>query len=507
MTSIVFSTKTLVYPQKTSIILIEVDRMYFSTRGNECLTASQAIIKGLASDGGLFIFDKLPNIRFNEDFLKLDYKSLAKKILKAFLDDYTEEEISYCVESAYNDISFKDEEVSFDLTDSFGFLKLYNGPTFAFKDMALQILPYLLSVAKKKNNIKEHTVILTATSGDTGSAALCGFSALDDISVIVLYPHNAISKIQEAQMLSFNASNAISFAVDGNFDDCQRAVKDIFNTVRVPGVSLSSANSINIGRLIPQVVYYIYTYISLVNNKKIKYGEKINFSVPTGNFGNILACYIAKMIGTPINHIICASNKNNVLTDFFKSGEYNANRHFYVTNSPSMDILVSSNLERLLYLMTNDKVYVKSLMYDLNQNGFYKVNPSLLEKLKEIEASYVDEEKTEEGIRKLYQEKGILIDPHTSVAYMGFNDIIPKGYTICVSTASPYKFPIVVAKSLGINNNQDEFELIDNISKVTNILPDARILALKNVEIKPQVCKKNEIKEMVVRKVYEYAKN
>lgn len=480
--------------------------MYFSTRGNESITASQAIIKGLASDGGLFIFDKLPNIKFNESFLSYDYKTLAKKILLAFLDDYTKEEISYAVESAYNDSAFVNGEVTFDLTESFGFLNLYNGPTFAFKDMALQILPYLLSIAKKKNDIKEHTVILTATSGDTGSAALCGFKALDDISVIVLYPHNAISKIQEAQMLSFNSNKAQVIAVDGNFDDCQRAVKNIFNTVKIPGISLSSANSINIGRLIPQVVYYIYTYICLVNKGKIKYGEKINFSVPTGNFGNILACYIAKMLGTPINHVICASNKNNVLTDFFKTGEYNANRPFYVTNSPSMDILVSSNLERLLYLMTNDKNYVKELMQRLNQNGSYKVNKDLFIELQNIDATYVDEEETKKAIKELYYNKGILIDPHTSVAYTGYLKTKPNGYTICVSTASPYKFPVTIASALGIKQ-VNEFTLIEEIKNLTGVLPDKRLIALKNIELNPLVCKKEEINYMVIRKVEGYAKN
>lgn len=481
--------------------------MYFSTRGDERITASQAIIKGLASDGGLFIFDKLPDIRYNENFLKLDYKSLAKKILKAFLDDYTEEEIAYCVDSAYNDKAFNEGELSFDLADSFGFLNLYKGPTFAFKDMALQILPYLLSIAKKKNNIKEHTIILTATSGDTGSAALCGFSALSDISVVVLYPHQAISKIQEAQMLSFNSDNAFSMAVKGNFDDCQRSVKDIFNTVKVEGVSLSSANSINIGRLIPQIVYYVYCYNHLVNCGKIKFGDKINFSVPTGNFGNILACYIAKMIGTPINHIICSSNKNNVLTDFFKTGQYNANRPFYVTNSPSMDILISSNLERLLYLMTHDKNYVKELMQSLNQNGSYKVNDVLLAKLHEIDSVYVDEAKTEGEIKNLYFDKGILIDPHTSVAYSGYLMTKPQGFTVCVSTASPYKFPKTIAKALGLDSSKDEIALIEEIKNKTGFMPDERILALKDIKLNPFVCEKDKIKENVVKKVKEYAKN
>lgn len=472
--------------------------MYFSTRSDEKVTSSQAIIKGLASDGGLYIFEQLPNIRYNPSMLNLSYNELAKLILKEFLDDFTQEEISYCVDMAYKKDNYIPDMVSFDLFSSLGFLNLYNGPTFAFKDMALQILPYLLSVAKRKNNIKEHTIILTATSGDTGSAALSGFSHLDDISCIVLYPNESISQIQELQMLSFNNDKARSVAVNGNFDDCQKAVKDIFNTVKIEGISLSSANSINIGRLIPQVVYYVYSYSYIVNNHKIKYGDKINISVPTGNFGNILACYIAKLIGTPIDKIICSSNKNNILTDFFNTGIYNVNREFYVTNSPSMDILVSSNLERFLYLNIKDKEYISKLMNDLNTKGYYKLDDKYVSILNNIKSSYATEEEIESCIKDVYNKYNILIDPHTSVSYKGYLDNKDENYTLCISTASPYKFSKTISKSLDYNLLNDEFENIKNIYKNTNIKPDYRILNLQDTKINRIICNKEGIKTTVL---------
>lgn len=478
--------------------------MYFSTRSDEKVTSSQAIIKGLAFDGGLYIFDKLPKLRFNSSMIKLSYNELAKLILKEFLDDFTEEEISYCVDRAYTKDNYIPNMLSFDLFESFGFLNLYNGPTFAFKDMALQILPYLLSVAKKKNNIKEHTVILTATSGDTGSAALSGFSTLDDISCIVLYPNGSISQIQELQMLSFNNNKSKSIAVNGNFDDCQKAVKDIFNSVSIEGVSLSSANSINIGRLIPQVVYYVYAYSYLVNNNKIKYGEKINISVPTGNFGNILACYIAKLIGTPIDKIICSSNKNNVLTDFFNTGIYNSKREFYVTNSPSMDILISSNLERFLYLTLNDKYYISKLMNDLNTKGFYQLDEKYLSKINTILSSYATEEEIEDCIKDVYNNYHILIDPHTSVAYKGYLDHKDDNFTLCISTASPFKFSKTISSSLKYKLIKDEFENIEYIFKKTNIKPDNRILKLKDTIINRIICNKEDIKTTVLKLIGEY---
>lgn len=469
--------------------------MYISTRGLDVKQASKAIIQGLATDGGLFIIDKLPEVNFDESWLNLSYKEVAFKILRLFLEDFTDDEILYAINSAYSKENFPNGEVGFDLKEEFGFLNLYNGPTFAFKDMALTILPYLLDISKKKNNIEEKTVILTATSGDTGSAALSGFKQISGNSVVVLYPNNAVSKIQEAQMLSFKASNTYPIAVNGNFDDCQRAVKEIFSKVKVDGISLSSANSINIGRLVPQIVYYFYSYITLVNGNKIKFGEKINVSVPTGNFGNILACYISKLCGLYIDRIICASNENNVLTEFFETGVYNANKQFKVTNSPSMDILVSSNLERYLYLNCKDTFYINKLMTDLKQNGYYEVNDELKLKLKDMMASYVSEKETEDAISKCYKEHNILIDPHTAVAYQAYLNKKEElaGYTLVVSTASPYKFSKTIKESLSISNVDDEFEDISNIESITKWPVDERILDLKNQSNKKNVWGKEDI--------------
>ncbi len=477
--------------------------MYISTRNSQRVSASEAIIKGLAQGGGLFIFEELPSIKYNKDFLKLNYKETAFQILKAFLDDFTDDEITSCINNAYNDNDFKPEEVSFNIFQNYGFLNLYNGKTFAFKDMALSILPFLLEVAKKKNNVKEKTFILTATSGDTGSAALSGFSNTSTISTIVLYPNKAISRIQEAQMLSFNGKNARAIAIDGNFDDCQRSVKDIFNNVNIDGVSLSSANSINIGRLIPQIVYYVYTYSALVNKGVINYGDKINFSVPTGNFGNILACYIAKLIGTPINKIICASNKNNVLTDFFNKGVYDSNRKFYVTNSPSMDILVSSNLERLLYLISSDKSFVKEKMDELSKIGRYEIKNEYMVKLSDFIAAYADEEDTLAEIKSLYEKTKLVIDPHTSVAYHAYKQNNLDGFTVVVSTASPYKFPQTISSALSCEEEIDDFELIKKLETLTNNKADNRILELKNVKIDPTVWSKDDIKQNIVRLIGE----
>ena len=469
--------------------------MYISTRGLDSKPASKAIVQGLAKDGGLFIIDNMPQIDFDKKWLKLSYKEVAFRILRLFLEDFTDDEINEAIKGAYSKANFPDGEVAFDLKKDFGFLNLYNGPTFAFKDMALTILPYLLDISKKKNEINEKTVILTATSGDTGSAALSGFKQIPGNNVIVLYPNDVVSKIQEAQMLSFKASNTYPIAVNGNFDDCQRAVKEIFSKVSVAGISLSSANSINIGRLVPQIVYYYYSYITLVKKRKIKFGDKINVSVPTGNFGNILACYIAKLSGLHIGKIICASNENNVLTEFFETGVYNANKEFKVTNSPSMDILVSSNLERYLYLITKDPFYINELMTNLNKNGYYEVNDKVKEELKNMLASYVSQEETTLAIKECYKNHKILIDPHTAVAYQAYLDKKAEldGYTLVVSTASPYKFSNTIKEALDLKDSADEFEVIDNIKKVSKWPVDTRILALKNQENKKDVWGKEDI--------------
>lgn len=467
--------------------------MYISTRGNDKQTASKAIICGLAKDGGLFVLKDVPKI--NIDFTKeYSYKDIAKIVLKTFLDDFSEAEIDEAINGAYSSKNFKPDMVGFDLLDEFAFLNLYNGPTFAFKDMALTMLPYLLDIAKRKNNVNDNTVVLTATSGDTGSAALSGFKQIKGNFVIVLYPNNAVSKIQELQMLSFKANNAFPIAVNGNFDDCQKAVKTAFQTIKHDKVCLSSANSINIGRLVPQIVYYYYSYYYMIKNNKIKMNDKLNFCVPTGNFGNILACYLAKKSGLPVGDIICASNENNVLTDFFNTGVYNSNRKFKVTNSPSMDILVSSNLERYLYYLCGDCNYVKQLMNELNEKGRYEVDERMKEELSSMHSSYVDEAQTVDAIKECFKNNNVLIDPHTAVAYQAYLNVKNKldGYTVVVSTASPYKFNNTICDALNIDD-VSEFENINEISKRTNKEVDQRILDLKNINESKMVCDKEDI--------------
>lgn len=470
--------------------------MYISTRSNLKVTASQAIIDGLALDGGLFVPEKMPYINIG-DFINLSYNEQAIKILELFLDDFTTTEIKDCVNKAYNFDSFNKDIVDYKIFDKFGFLNLFQGPTFAFKDVALQILPYLLDTALKKNKVKDKIVILTATSGDTGSAALAGFSKIKEINTVVLYPDKGISEIQELQMLSFKKENSFPLAVNGNFDDCQRAVKDFFQNNHPNGVKLSSANSINIGRLIPQIVYYVYSYTYLVNKKIIKLGDKINFSVPTGNFGNILACYIAKQIGTPIDKIICASNKNDVLTDFFNTGVYNSKRNFYITNSPSMDILISSNLERYLYFKLNDSNKIKKIMEELKLNGKYEIDKNIIEDY--IMAKHIDEEETLVYINECYKENNYIIDPHTSVAYGAYCHLKKAltGFTFVVSTASPFKFSNTICSSFGIQKLDNELANIKYLSSIFKMKLDKRFEKLENVLDKREVIEKDEINNKI----------
>lgn len=469
--------------------------MYISTRGNDKATASEAIVKGLAKDGGLFIFDKLPDFKFDESLLDLSYNELAFKILRAFLDDFSDEDIKECIDKAYNDSNFPRGMIRMRMTMEYGFLNLYNGPTYAFKDMALTILPYLLEKAKKNIGDNRKTVILTATSGDTGSAALSGFSKLKDNKVIVLYPNNNVSNIQEAQMLSFKGQNAYPIAVNGNFDDCQTAVKKIFSTYNNENIALSSANSINIGRLIPQIIYYFYAYLELVRNEAIRLYQHINVSVPTGNFGNILACYIAKMLGLPIDDIICASNENHVLTDFFNTGIYDIRREFKKTNSPSMDILISSNLERYLYLILKNPKKVSKLMDDLKTKGYFEL-PEIKD-LSSIKAYYTTERETVELIGKEYKYTKILMDPHTAVAFNGYLKSEKKRFTIVVSTASAYKFSDTILEGLGLPDLGDEFKNIYQIEQLTGKIIDPRMKSLMNQTLDKDICNKEDIIDKV----------
>ncbi len=473
--------------------------MYISTRSNEKLTASEAILKGLASDGGLFIPEAFPQVNFDNKWLSKSYQEIAFEVFKLFLDDYTDDEISYCVESAYNKANFKDEMAGFRTFKNLSFLELYKGPTLAFKDMALTILPFLIEVAKKKHGVTDKSLILVATSGDTGGAALSSFMKSGSFDTVVLYPDKGVSEIQEKQMLYYTDSRTKAFAIKGNFDDCQSYVKSIFASYpKDNGVILSSANSINIGRLIPQVVYYIYAYLKGVNTGWLKMGEGFDISVPTGNFGDIFAGYIAKQMGVPINKLICASNVNNVLTDFFETGVYDKNREFKKSNSPAMDILISSNLERLVYLATGrNGERVKGFMQELNDSGKYSLSQSERELLSDFVGGFTVEEQTLTSINGAFKELNYLIDPHTAVAYDCYKKLNKNSKTLIVSTASPYKFPGTVATALKMNANKSEFELIKDISKYTGTeIP----LGISKLELsrKTTILKtKEEVKDVV----------
>ena len=436
--------------------------MFHSTRNNELVSSEKAILDGLAKDGGLYVVDEIPMLDYH-DLLNDDYQTIAAKVLHSFFKEFSIEELKSEIYEAYANFDTK-EVVGMKRVEDTYFLELFHGPTLAFKDQALVLLPRLMKLSKEKLGFEKKITILTATSGDTGGAALNGFKDVDGINIVVLYPNGGVSPVQEAQMLSFRSKNAEAIAVKGNFDDCQNFVKEFFKNHKE--YNLSSANSINIARLVPQVVYYYYAYVNLIRRKAISEGELVNFDVPTGNFGNIFAGFYAKMMGLPINHLICASNKNCVLTDFFNSGKYDRNRDFYKTNSPSMDILISSNLERFLYYAAgNDSEKVKSLMNDLRDNGFYNFkNP-----FDYIYAYTTDETKTLEVIKEVYESSKYLMDPHTSVAYNAYQEYKKQtkdGHlTVIVSTASPFKFPQTVLKAFDFDEEPDPFKAAYIVSK------------------------------------------
>ena len=433
---------------------------FVSTRNyTEKVNSSTAILQGIASDGGLFMPEIMPTLDYKK-MLAMNFQQLAQTILKAFFTDFTDVEIQDCVKGAYNKDTFDVEDVVElkQITDNKYVLELWHGRTCAFKDIALSILPYLMTKSIKKAQKQEKIVILTATSGDTGSAALCGFGDVKGVEIIVFYPLKGISNIQKMQMTTNASKNVKVCAIDGNFDQAQQGVKYIFNNIskdfcKNHNVLLSSANSINIGRLIPQIIYYFSTYNSLVKNNKIKVGDFINFVVPTGNFGDIFAGYLAKYMGLPIKKLVCASNKNNVLTDFFKTGIYDANRPFFQTFAPAMDILVSSNLERLLYLISNrDCEFVSECMSSLSNGKTYKIPFQYLQQIQEVfDYNYVDDDNILQTIEQVYKSHNYILDPHTAVAWKSA-EYCCKNYTepcIVLSTASPYKFPDVVEKSIG----------------------------------------------------------
>lgn len=471
--------------------------MYKSTRGSsELITASEAIIKGMAEDGGLYIPVKIPRINTPlHKIMDFSYCKLANYILKEFLTDFSEDEISECIKKAYSNNFNSEEIVEVKKEGDEFFLELYHGPTLAFKDMALSLLPHLLKTALNKHKITKEIVILTATSGDTGKAALEGFKNIDKTKIIVFYPEKGVSEIQKRQMTTQEGNNVYVTSIEGNFDDAQRGVKEIFNDSKYSefldkhNYILSSANSINIGRLVPQIVYYFYTYLSLLKKGEIKNNEKINIVVPTGNFGNILAAYYASEMGLPVNKFICASNENNVLSDFIRTGVYDTHRKFMITASPSMDILVSSNLERLnYYLSGRDEEVITKLMKKLSLDGKYEITQGMKNGLKDFHAGFATDKETYESIKEVYNKFNYVIDTHTAVAYSVYKKYKEKSddntKTIIVSTASPFKFTRNVCDSISVGTDGfDDFELINELSKHTGLKVPYSIVELKNKEI------------------------
>lgn len=457
--------------------------LFKSTRSsNEQLQFSEAVVKGMASDGGLFVPTTIPKVNFMDNsFISLSYQEIAEKILTLFATDFSTEEIKHCVRSAYNG-NFQDERiVPIKTCGSANFLELYHGKTLAFKDMALSILPHLMTLSSKKLGIKEHIVILAATSGDTGKAALEGFAKVEGIDIMVFYPTDGVSHVQQRQMVTQEGDNTHVYGIKGNFDDAQNGVKKIFSdlsyqeSLKEKGYILSSANSINIGRLIPQIIYYIYGYFQLVGAKKIQLGDPINVAVPTGNFGNILAAYYAREMGLPIKSFICASNHNNVLTDFFKTGVYDRNRSFVPTVSPSMDILISSNLERFLFAISGENpTKIHDLMTALKTSGRYEVTETMKANMKSFYGGYADDAQTIARIQDLYRDFNYVVDTHTAVAYHVYKQYVKdtgdETQTLIASTASPFKFPRSVLDGLGIDTQSlDDFALIALLSEKTGL--------------------------------------
>lgn len=489
-----------------------MDLTYTSTRGHgETVTASQAILKGLADDGGLFVPTSIPVLDVPMDKLaEMSYGEVAYEVMKLFLTDFTEEELKACIANAYD--SKFDTEVIAPLVQADGayYLELFHGNTIAFKDMALSILPHLMTTAAKKNHVNNEIVILTATSGDTGKAAMAGFADVPGTRIIVFYPKDGVSPVQEKQMVTQKGENTFVVGIKGNFDDAQTGVKKMFNDKELAaelagaGYQFSSANSINIGRLVPQVVYYVYAYATLVKNEQIKNGDLINITVPTGNFGNILAAYYAKLIGLPVDKLICASNTNKVLFDFFTTGTYDKKREFTVTSSPSMDILISSNLERLIYRIAgNDAEKNAVMMQALNGEGEYTITEEMKKGLVDFYGNYADEKETAEAIKDLYEKTGYVIDTHTAVAASVYKkyvaDTQDRKTTVIASTASPYKFARSVMNAIDPKYDAlDEFQLVDELVKISNTEEPNAVKEIRTAPVRHNnVCAVDEMEATV----------
>lgn len=490
---------------------MQMEVMYKSTRSNQTVKASEAILKGLASDGGLFVPVTLPKLNVSIDELKdMSYQEVAYAVMKEFLTDFTEEELKDCINKAY-DKKFDTEEIApLVKADGAYYLELFHGPTIAFKDMALSILPHLLITSAKKNNVKNDIVILTATSGDTGKAALAGFADVPHTKIIVFYPKGGVSPIQEKQMVTQKGDNTFVVGIKGNFDQAQSGVKAIFGNKELEkemdaaGFQFSSANSINIGRLVPQVVYYVYAYSRLLKEGEITKGEKINVVVPTGNFGNILAAYYAKNMGLPINKLICASNDNKVLYDFFTTGSYDKNREFILTTSPSMDILISSNLERLIYKIAGcDDAKNKELMTSLATTGRYEITEEMKAELADFYGNYATEAETANVIKSIFEETGYVIDTHTGVAaevYKKYKkDTNDTTKSVIASTASPFKFTRSVMNAIDSKYDaMSDFELVDELSKIGNVKVPNAIEEIRTANVlHDTVCEVSEMENVV----------
>lgn len=488
---------------------------YTSTRDNSLsVSSSVAISQGISKEGGLFVPCEFPKFSLDKikEMVSMSYIERAKLVLREYLTDFSEEELDYCVNGAYKASKFSSEKVApvVNIGGNENILELWHGPTCAFKDMALQLLPYLMTVSAKKAVNGKEIVILVATSGDTGKAALEGFKNVENTKILVFYPVDGVSKMQKLQMATQEGDNVAVCAINGNFDDAQSAVKSIFTNNEIKAklseknMMFSSANSINWGRLVPQIVYYFSAYCDLAEQGRINVGDMINVVVPTGNFGNILAAYYAKRMGLPIKKLICASNSNNVLTDFLSTGEYNKIREFYTTTSPSMDILISSNLERLLYHISgnNDKL-ISELMNSLQAEGRYSIDDNMQKSIKEdFAAGFADENSVKETIK----EHDYLFDTHTSVAVKVYEDYVKKTgddiTTVIDSTASPYKFPkSVYTAKLGTDTfNGDEFDALVELNALTGVDIPEPIKALKDKPVRfTEVCNKEDMAEMVFK--------
>jgi len=491
------------------------EKMYVSTRGNQQpLNFYEAILQGIGADGGLLVPDFDVDKKDIKSMLNLKYEDLATEIISTFTPDDVKEEIRGLCHKAYGTGLFPDNVVPVEKTGDVYVAELFQGPTAAFKDMALSLLPHFMTFSLKQKGEKRDVMILAATSGDTGKAALEGFKDVEGTCIKVFYPIDGVSPIQKQQMITQTGHNVDVIGIEGNFDDAQTAVKKAFNSEMLKElcdqhhVFLSSANSINIGRLIPQIVYYFYSYITLVNNKEIELGDEVNFTIPSGNFGNCLAGYIAKKMGLPVKRFIVASNKNNILTDFFNTGKYDANREFYKTNAPAMDILVSSNLERLVYFLCQDASKVKAYMEELNKTGVYEVDQDIFDKVKNnFTAGWLNEADILKTIGTCYEETGYLLDTHTAIGYGVYKqyqkETNDETKNILLSTASPYKFPKSVYEAL-TGEELDEYEAIEAIFNKTNVMVSKPLQGIQDREVlHKKVIDKTEIIDFIAEQVRE----